>query len=596
MRLPLTPEAWVVVAVLAGSLVLFASERVRPDVVALLALLALALSGVIDVGTAFAGFSSPAVITVAAMFVLSAGTVDAGLPAAIANVVARMGGTRLVPIAVLLMLIVGAMSAFMNNIAATVILIPAAVSLARSAGTQASKFLMPLAFGSLLGGLTTQIGTPPNLLAGEALAAAGLRPFGMFDYAPTGLILLGVGLIYFALIGVRMLPLRAGADREREAEQVREYLTELLVPNDSDIAGSSLRELRWRPRYEVSVAEIIREDRRNRFPSEHDQIFIGDRLLVHGERDAVIRLVADARLEFAAEREARQTLVDDEEATVVELVAGPAFERHDQTVVGVGFRWRYGGLVLGIWRQGRRVRQPLRHVRIRPGDVLLVRMPWARVQSVADADQFIVLGQRPRSHSRPPRMAAALGILALTVALAATGVAHIAVTATLGVVLMLGGRVISYRRLYEVVEWRTLVVIGGMIPVGRAMESSGLAGNVAELVSNTLQPFGPLAVLAGLFVLTTLLTEVMSNAGAVVLMAPIALGIAAHLGISPHAAMMMIAIAASTAFLSPFGHQADILVYNAAGYRYFDFTRIGGPLTLLTLLVSLLVVPLIWPL
>jgi len=455
---------------------------------------------------------------------------------------------------------------------------------------------MHLSFGSLMGGLVTLIGTPPNLLASEALAAAGYERFQMFDFVPTGAAVFGVGLLYMATVGARLLPERAGPDVGREVEQVRQFMGELVVPAESPVVGKTLLELRWQPRFRVTVTEIVRSGRRNRFPSAADVVYISDSLLVEGERDDVMRLAQAERLEFAVEARSADSLVSDDQASIVELVAGPSFAYAGQTVVQMNFRVRFGGLVLGIWRQGQPVRRALRGVAIQPGDVLLVRLPASRVPELADSQEFILLGQRPRRVRARPKMFLALGILAMVVALSATGVAHISVSASLGVGLMLVARVIPYERLYVAIEWRILVLIATLIPLGTAMETSGLASFAAGNVVEVLGPAGPIFMLAGVFVLTALLTQIMSNAAAVVLVAPIALGIASGMGIAPYPLLMMVAIAGSTAFLTPIGHQANVLVYNAAGYRFFDFVRVGGPLTLIILAVSLAVVPIVWPL
>ena len=589
-------ESWIVIGTIAGALALFASERVRPDVVALLVPVTLTLTGVIEPLDAFAGFSSPAVITVAAMFVLSAATVQAGLPELIANAIARLGGTRIPLVATALVLAVGALSAFLNNIAATVILLPAAVALARAARTSASKLLIPVSFGSLLGGLLTLTGTPPNLLVSDALAAAGHAPFQMFDFAPTGLAVLGIGLVYLATVGQRLLPAREGAGLAQEVKQTREFTAEVTVPARSPAAGRTLESLAWTRRYGVTVTDTIRSGRQNRYPAAADTLQAGDVVLLAGERDDIVRAVEEQALEFAAEQRARRTLDEDEEARIVELVVGPRFGPRRRTVMGMSFRWRYGGLVLGVWRQGQRIRTPIAQIVVQPGDVLLVRMPAARMDGLARSDDFILLTQRPRAFAPRPRMIVPVAVLALVVTLAASGLAHISVAAALGVLLVLAARAISYDRLYAAVEWRTLVMIGSLIPLGTAMSTTGLAADLAELVSSTLRGLGPLAVLAGVYLVTTVVTQIMSNAAAVVLVAPIALGIAANLGISPHATLMLVAISASTAFLTPIGHQANVLVYNTGGYRFVDFLRVGAPLTILILVASLFVVPIVWPL
>ena len=592
----MTPDQWILLGIVGGALVLFASERIRPDVVGLLVLLALVLSRVVSPGEAFSGFSNPAVITVAAMFVLSAGTVEARVPEALAALISRSGGSQLWMVTISLIVVVGLMSAFMNNIAATVILIPAAITIARRNKAAPSKLLIPLSFGSLLGGLVTLVGTPPNLLASEALAAAGHRPFGMFDFAPTGAVIFGVGLLYMATIGRRLLPDRKTPNVLSELDQTRQFLGEILVSSEAKRVGKTLVELGWRPRFGVSVLEIVHQGRKNRFPSASDAIYVGDVLLVDGERDEIVRLVAEEGMEFAAEGEMRDSLVDSEDAALVELVAGPGFGDGGKSVAELGFRLRFGGLVLGIWRQGNPVRQVLSRVRIRPGDVLLVRIPIERLPELSTSQEFIVLERRSRVVRPRPRMLVAVAILAIVIGLAATGTAHISVSGTVGVVLMLALRVLPYERLYAAVEWRILVLIGTLMPLGLAMESSGLAGVVAGRVAEFLEPGGALTILAGMFLLTALMTQIMSNAAAVVLVAPLALQIAAAAGISPHAVMMIVAISGSTAFLTPIGHQANVLVYNTGGYRFFDFLRVGGPLTLLILAASLVIVPIVWPL
>ncbi|MYD93629.1 MAG: SLC13 family permease [Chloroflexi bacterium] len=594
----MTPEAWIVVGCVVGALVLFATERLPPEGVGVLVLLVLGLTGTVDASTAFAGFASPAVITVAAMFILSAGLVEAGAPAALASAIVRYGGTRIAVLTVLLVLVVGGMSAFINNIAATVILMPAAVTLARAANASASRLLMPLAFGSMLGGLMTQIGTPPNLLVSDALAAAGHRPFGMFDFAPTGAAILGAGLIYLVTVGRRLVPDRQGPDFDEGIAQTRDYLAEIRVPAGASLVGKNLRELRWRPRFDVSVMEIFRDGRRLRFPTAEEVLFVGDVVLVEGEPDDVLRLTQSEGVEFTSERdfEPGRLQAEDERATVLELVAGPTFSSRGLSIAAMRFRNRFGGLVLGIWRQGTRLRTRLRDQRIEAGDVLMVRMPSARVSDLEESTDFIVLSQRARIVIPRPRMLVPLAILALAVGLAAAGVAHIAVTGVLGALLIVVTRVLPYDRVYAAVEWRTLVLIAALLPLGTAMQTTGLAENLAQAVTDTLRPLGPIAVLAGIFIFTSLLTQLMSNAAAVVLVAPIGLGIAASFGIAPHAVLMMVAIAGSTAFMTPIGHQSNVLIYNTGAFRFFDFIKVGGPLTVVVLIVSLIVVPIVWPL
>ena len=344
--------------------------------------------------------------------------------------------------------------------------------------------------------------------------------------------------------------------------------------------------------------EIFRDGRRLRFPTAEETLFVGDVVLVEGEPDDVLRLTQSEGVEFTSERNFApgRLQTEDEQATVLELVAGPSFSSRGLSVAAMRFRNRFGGLVLGIWRQGTRLRTRLRDQRIEAGDVLMVRMPSARVSDLEESTDFIVLSQRARIVIPRPRMLVPLAILALAVGLAAADVAHIAVTGVLGALLIVVTRVLPYDRVYAAVEWRTLVLIAALLPLGTAMQTTGLAESLAQAVTDTMRPLGPIAVLAGIFIFTSLLTQLMSNAAAVVLVAPIGLGIAASFGIEPHAVLMMVAIAGSTAFMTPIGHQSSVLIYNTGAFRFFDFIKVGGPLTLVVLIVSLIVVPLVWPL
>ncbi len=587
--------AWITSGVLAGLVVLFASEKFRPDIVAVLGLVVLAGAGIIDVTSALTGFAHPAVVTVVAFFILSSAIADAGVPQAIARGLFRISGSSQSVLTLLIMSTVGVMSAFINNIAASLILLPAVNRLARTARISALKLMMPLSFGSLLGGLATLIGTPPNIIAADLLAEAGAGRLRMFDFAPTGLAVMATGMIYFLLVGRRLLPDRPAQGETALVEQARDFLFQLQVTGRFPDPGATLLELAWRGQYNISVLEIRRSGRRLRTISPRDHIYIGDTLIISGAYDDVIRLARTDGIEHG--RPAGGPLNHDETTVVSELVATPWFESNANSLTDYAFGSRYGGVVLGIWRHGRRLTTNLARTRIRTGDVLLVQLPRDGLSALASDDHFLLMRQRTDHLEKiKPSALRALVVLVGVVTVAALGLTHIAVAVLGGILALLALRVISSQRLYEAIDWRLPVLIGAMIPIGGAMQSTGVAGAVADQIASFAAGAGPYALVAVIFVTTAVLTQAVANASAVVIMAPIALELSSpDLGVSATGLMITVAVAASTAFITPFGHQANLLVYNAGGYRYLEFTRVGLPLTLLVMGVTVLMVQWVWP-
>ncbi len=591
----LSPSAWITIAVLTGMVILFATEKIRPEIVAVTGLVLMALTGVIEPVTALAGFAHPAVVTVVAFFILSAAITDADVPQAIARFLSRVAGGSRSGLLAMTMASVGAMSAFINNIAATLILLPAITGMARTARISSLKLLMPLSFGSLLGGLATLIGTPPNIIAADLLNESGQGRLTMFDFAPTGLAVAVTGIIYFVLIGHRLLPSRPAQGDVGLVEQVRTFLFELQISGSFADPGARLHELGWRAKYDLSVLEIRRSGLRQRTVTSNDQIFINDTVVVAGEYDDVMALAKLPGVEHA--RSWRGSIAADANTIVAEIVATPWFETVDTSLANYGFGQRFGGLVLGIWRHGERLHTNLARLHIRSGDVLLVQFPRHGLNALAQDSHFLLLGQRTdHQENASPSAPRALLVLVAVIAVAALGLTHIAIAVVAGILAMLALRVISRRRLYEAVDWQLPILIGAMIPIGGAMQSTGVATVVAEQLAAAIAGYGPQALVAGLFITTALLTQATANATAVVIMAPIALSLAGQdVGISATGLMITVAIAASTAFLTPFGHQANLLVYNVAGYRYLEFARAGAPLTLLVLGVTVITVQLVWP-
>ncbi|MEX2322899.1 MAG: SLC13 family permease [Acidimicrobiia bacterium] len=589
-----------VLGLILVALVLFALEVTRPDVVALGVTLALLLSGTVDVADGFSGFSNPAVITVVAMFILSAGLVRTGVADWIAGFVARAGGSSPVRLTLIVMLTSGVMSAFMNNIAAVAVLMPAMFVISRQTGYPVAKLLMPLSFGSLLGGLTTVIGTPPNLLVSIALEESRWDAFEMFDFLPTGLAVLAVGAAYMALVGRFLIPEREGSGGDlTETYALQDYLTELIVPEGSPFADKTLAESDIHSSLGLTVLRVQRsvDDALTVLTPSPDMVLrVGDRLVVEG---SITDLVGESSrpLDIYAETKLTAEALTSEDTRLGEAAIAPGSRLVGTTIARGWLRRRYGVLVLALRRRGETLRDRFITVPLEVGDVLLVQGPENALSDMAASRDFLMVNRIESKRRLPKKAPLALASMALTIITAATGLLHISVAGMVGVLLMLLTGCIRPEEMYQDIEWWVIFLIAFMMPLGIAMDDdhSGTARWLADNLVDLVGDFGPYVVLAGLIIFTTLLTEVMSNAAAAVLLAPIGIAIAVGMGFEPYPFLMGIAIGASTTFLTPIGHQSNLLIYGVGNYRFTDFPRVGGPLNVLLFGVAMLVVPAVWP-
>ncbi|MGD9098911.1 MAG: SLC13 family permease [Anaerolineae bacterium] len=779
----MTPEILTVLTILTLSVVLFITEWVRMDVVALLVLASLALTELVTPAEALSGFSSPAVVTVWAILILSGSLARTGVAGLVGRRMLQLAGNSETRLLAIIMLTAGILSGFMNSIGVASLFLPVVVDIARRTNRPPSKLLMPLAFAALLGGLNTLIGTPPNILISEALKEAGLRPFEMFDYAPVGVTVMVAGIAFIALVGRRLLPARDIArefQQDRQADfkslyELHERMAFLHLPDNSALHGKSLAESRLSDALGLNVIAVIRDGRTQLAPNPKLRLRSGDRLLVEGRLDRLLELhernhLALEKEDVAMERlvsaeielvEARlapgspligqtlrqaafrhhydvivlaiqrgdgvlhtrlegiplladdvlllqgscaqiQTLQDDsdlliskpqslqdydleqrlmvtsvpqdsslvgktliesrlgdayglgvlgivregkthlmpnpteqlmggdtllvkgrqsdlltveglqnleietqvttdlgeiesEEIGLVEAVLSPHTTLAGKSLRELNFRTKYGLSVLAIWRGGRAYRSRLRDMTLRFGDALLLYGPRARLRILGSEPDFLVLTagvqEAPRSNKAP----LALLIMAVVLLPVILGWVPIAISAILGVTLMVLTRCLTMEEAYRAIEWQAVFLIAGMLPLGIAMQQTGAASFLAERVVSAVGGLGPLAITAGLFILAALASQVMPNPAVAVLLAPVALSTAKDLGVSPYPLMMTVAVSASAAFLSPVGHSANVLVMGPGGYRFSDYIKVGLPLTLVVLVVVLLVLPIFWP-
>ena len=778
----MTQEIAIVMAILLAAVILFITEWVRVDVVALMVLVSLTLTGLITPAEALSGFANLAVITVWAVLILSNGLARTGVAGLIGRPVLRLAGDSDAKLIALIMLVVGVLSGFMNDIGVAALMLPVVVDIARRTGRPPSLLLMPLAFAALLGGLNTLIGTPPNILVSEVLRQYGLEPFHMFDYTPTGIVVMLAGITFMVFVGRHLLPSRDIKDlpendqsapgeffgiRERmfvirlpndsvlagktlaqsrlgaalglnvlailrvdknrlapdaaailrsgdrllvegqpdrlaelrhrrllivEEEQVaverlssgeiafaelelsqhsslpgqtleqadfrrrfgvvvlairrgggvvrtnleklplqrddvllvqgtseqldmlrnnseflpssieltqdyhlEERLVAMRVPDDSSLVHKTLIESRLGDAYGLGVMGIIRDGSTQLMPEAEERLAAGDLLLVKGRTDDLLTLEGLQGLEIDLEAPPGIAELESEHVGLVEAVLSPRTSLADKTLRQILFREKYGLSVLAIWREGKAHRSDLRDMALRYGDALLLYGARDRQRVLGLEPDFLVLSEAATEAPRLNKAPIALLIMGVVLVPVIFDWIPIAISALVGVILMILTSCLTMDEAYRAIEWKAVFLIAGMLPLGIAMEQTGAANFLAEGMVGLVGPLGPLAVLAGIFILAALASQVMPNPAVAVLLAPIALNTANDLSVSPYPLMMTVAISASAAFLSPVGHSANILVMGPGGYRFSDYTKVGIPLTLVVLAVVLIVVPIFWP-
>lgn len=613
-------DQFVLVGVLAATLILFLWGRWRHDVVAVAALLACVALGLVPTANAFGGFSHPAVITVACVLILSHGLQTSGaVDALVRTVIPRATGPTLT-IAALTGL--GALlSGFMNNVGALALLIPVALQVAARAQMPPARVLMPLAFGTILGGMITLVGTPPNLIVSGFRAEAGLGHFAMFDFTPVGLSVAALGVLFVALVGWRLVPARRPGVEGFETEA---YLTEVRVHEDSELAGRCLRDVDEKLRdQDAHVVGLVRNELRMVAPHPGRRLHAGDILVIQADAEALAGVLGSLglKLEEAVpqegdeedaeggeavedagqpegtpeeEEEPREAQPEDE-IGLVELVVLPQSGLLGRTASDIQLRTRYGINLLAISRQGRRSVTRLRSTALHAGDVLLMQGAGDSIAEFAANSGCVPLAERSLSIPDRRKAVLATGILGGAVAAATLGVPA-ALAFAGGVLASMLLRTVALRQLYQAVDWPVIVLLAALIPVAGAMEATGLAGLIAQFMVEGVAQGHVIAALVLIIVVTMVLSDLMNNAATAAVMCPIAIGIAGQLGVNVDTFLMAVAVGASCAFLTPIGHQNNTLILGPGGLRFGDYWRLGLPLEVLVLGAAVPMLLWVWPL
>lgn len=591
----MTTDQIIVFAVLFLVLVLFIMGRWRYDVVALLALLAVAVTGIVPGGQAFVGFGHPAVVTVAAVLVVSRGLQNSGVVDTIAGWMLRVGDRPFFQVTALTGL-VGILSAFMNNVGALALLMPVAVQMARKNTRSPSFLLMPLAFGSLLGGTMTLIGTPPNIIISTFRTETGGAPFRMFDFAPVGVGAALAGLLFISLVGWRLIPKRKGQTSREELFHVGEYMTEVRLPEDSKMVGRFLRDLEAEAEADVAVMGLVRGEKRLLVPSSYETLRANDILIVEADPEALKVLVDGTGVELVGSKELGEEVLGSDEVSVIESVIMPDSPIVGRTAWSLNLRWRYGVNLLAVARQGERLRERLGRIRFNPGDVLLLQGQTETLQEAQLTLGCLPLAERGLRIGQPRRVLFSAGLFGAAIALTALDLLPVQIAFVGAAVVMVLVGLLSLREVYDSIDWPVIVLLGAMIPVGQALESTGGAKIIAEYLLNAAGQMSPVLTLAVVLLGTMALSNVLNNAATAILMAPIAISIARGLGASADPFLMGVAVGASCAFLTPIGHQSNTLVMGPGGYKFSDYWRMGLPLSMVVVLAAIPLILRFWPL
>ncbi len=591
----MTAEIFFVLALAATAVILFVAEIFPVDLVALMVMSTLLVSRIISPEEGISGFSNMATVTVGAMFVLSAGLYKTGALNFIGVYLAKVGKRNFWVALIAMMLTIGGISAFVNNTAAVAIFMPIVLSVARDTKVSPSKLLMPLSFASMFGGVCTLIGTSTNILVDSIAVRHDQPPFEMFEFSRLGLIIFIAGVLYMMLIGVRLIPsTRASGDLTKEFG-MGDYLTEIILLPKAKSIGRSLGSSPLIQDLDIDVLEVFRGGRRLLLPAPGIILQEYDVLRVRCNVEKIQALQEREGIAIKAEIEWRDADLESAQAVLVEAVVAPNSMLEGKSLKTIRFRHRFGATALAIRHRGEIMHENLETTSLRAGDALLIEVKRDHMEQLKQHPAFVFISEVELPEFRKRKIIPALVIIFSVVTTAATGFLPIVVSAVVGSVLLVLTGSITLEEAYEAIEWKVIFLLAGVLTLGIALEKTGAALLLSNILVSGVGQWGPTALLSAIFFLTMMLTNVMSNNATAALLAPIAIVTAESTGLSPRPFLMAVMFAASLSFMSPVGYQTNTLIYGPGQYRFSDFVRVGTPLNILFWVLSTWLIPVFWP-
>ncbi|MDG2451940.1 MAG: SLC13 family permease [Paracoccaceae bacterium] len=593
----MTTDQIILFALFGAVFALLLWGRFRYDIVAFSALMIGVVLGVVPSKDAFSGFGHPATLVVALVLVVSAGLVRSGAVFLITRTlvdssrnlgghIALMGG------------IGGVLSAFMNNVAALALLMPVDIQTARKAGRAPGFSLMPLSFATILGGMVTLIGTPPNIIIASIREETLGEPFRMFDFAPVGGVTAIAGLIFVALVGWRLIPQKTGESQSGDPmDDYAEYIAELTVPDGSKLIGQRIRELHAvADKNDVAILGLIRDGKRRYGTAMNSALRAGDAMVLEATPDALDEFRTALSLGFADEKREGRLRADGDGVAVIEVVVTDQSRINGKNAQSIGLAWRQRSVLMGISRQGRKIKSQVRKEIVQTGDILLLLVPSDNAADVTEWLGCLPLADRGLQVTDDKKVWLAIALFGGAVLLASFGLLYLPVALGLVVVAYVLTKIVPLSELYTHIEWPVVVLLGSMIPLGAALETSGGTELIADALVGLTKGMAPWMILTVLMVATMSLSDVLNNTATTIVAAPVGIQMAQSMGVSPDPFLMAVAVAASSAFLTPIGHKNNTLILGPGGYSFGDYWRMGLPLEILVVAVSIPAILVFWPL